>query len=66
LILFDEEEEVDEMQQFPSVAVLDDDHGDNVLEVPSVACSKEEKRASNEIEKEEERRRQQEGVARNS
>jgi hypothetical protein len=44
----DEEEEVDEMQQFPSVAVLDDDHGDNVMEVPSVACSKEEKRASNE------------------
>jgi hypothetical protein len=65
LVFLDEEEEVDETQRFPSVAVLDDDHGDNVMVVPSDACSEEEKRASNETEKEEERRRQQEGVARN-
>jgi hypothetical protein len=31
LAILDEDEEVDEAQQFPSFAVLDDDHGDNVM-----------------------------------
>jgi hypothetical protein len=62
LVFLDEAEEVDEAQRFPSVAVLDDDHGDNVMVVPSVACSEEEKRESNETEMGEEWRRQQEGL----